>query len=457
MRTFFIGLLSAITIAGSLFAVYAWAHWRGDRAAAPAAAARKILYWVDPMHPSYRSPEPGIAPDCGMKLVPVYAEERKTDGAGRDVETASGGTVHVSPDMQQMAGVQYSVVAYSTETATIRAPGRVVPDETRLTRVYPHMEGWISKTFVDFTGQMVKKGDLMLSIYSPEVVAGEQELVLALRIREQMKASPVKEAWGNSELLVQAARKRLQVFDLTPAQIAAVEQTRLPVEGATMRELFDKAGTQAADDSHATGTVQTIAVYSPATGYVTARNAYAAQHVTPDTELYDLSDLSHMWIMADIFESDIASIHEGQNAVVSGAYGEAPSFTARVTYIQPQVDPQTRTAKVRLEVSNEHLQLKLDMFVNVQFPVGAARKLMVPADAVMDFGLKQTAYVDRGNGYLECRAVRIGQRRGDRVEILDGLKPGERIVTSGTFLIDSESRLRAGTAMSVPAAGQGHD
>jgi RND family efflux transporter MFP subunit len=418
--------------------------------------ARKILYWVDPMHPSYRSPEPGIAPDCGMKLEPVYAEERKA-GGGKEMEAASGGAVHVSADMQQMAGVRYSTVAYSTETATIRAPGRVVPDETGLTRVYPHMEGWITKTFVDFNGQMVKKGDLLLSIYSPEVVAGEQELVLALRIRDQMKSSPVKEAWGNSELLVQAARKRLQVFDLTLAQIAAVEQGRAPVEGATLRELFDKGGTQAAVDSHATGGVQTISIYSPATGYVTARNAYPNQHVTPDTELYDLSDPRHVWIMADIFEADIASIHQGQNALVSGANSEAPPFTARVTYIQPQVDPQTRTSKVRLEVSNEGLQLKPDMFVNVQFPVGSARKLMVPADAVMDFGLKQTAYVDRGNGYLEGRKVRIGQRSGNRVEILAGLRPGERIVTSGTFLIDSESRLRAGTAMSGPAAGDGHD
>jgi len=405
------------------------------------------------MHPSYRSPEPGIAPDCGMKLEPVYAEERRAD---EEMEVASS-TFHVSPDMQQMAGVQLSTVAYSTETATIRAPGRVVADETGLTRVYPHMEGWISKTFVDFNGQMVKKGDLLLSIYSPEVVAGEQELALALRVRDQMKSSPVKEAWGNSELLVQAARKRLQVFDLTPAQIAEVEQTRTPVEGTTLRELFDKGGTQTAGDSHATGGVQTISVYSPATGYVTARNAYANQHVTPDTELYDLSDLRRVWIMADIFETDIASIHEGQNALVSGANNESPAFAARVSYIQPQVDPQTRTSKVRLEVPNERLQLKPDMFVNVQFPLGPARKLMVPADAVMDFGLRQTAYVDRGNGNLEARMVRIGQRRGGRVEILDGLKPGERIVTSGTFLIDSESRLRAGTAMSAPAADQGHD
>lgn len=398
------------------------------------------------MHPSYRSPVPGIAPDCGMKLEPVYAEKRE-----------SGGAVYVSADIQQVAGVEYSTVAYSTEASTIRAPGRVVPDETSLTRVYPHMEGWISKTFVDFNGQMVKKGDLLLSVYSPEVVAGEQELALALLFRDEMKSSPVQEAWGNSDLLVQSARKRLQVFDLTPAQIAQVEQARTSVDGATVRELFDKGGAPAAGDSHATGVAQTISVYSPATGYVTARNAYANQHVTPDTELYDLSDLRHVWIMADVFETDIASIHEGQSAIVFGGNGEEPAFTARVTYIQPQVDPQTRTSKVRLEASNEDLRLKPDMFVNVQFPLGSGRKLMVPADAVMDSGLKQTAYVDRGNGYLESRAVRIGQRSGGRVEILDGLRPGERLVTSGTFLIDSESRLRAGTAMSGPAAGQVHD
>ena len=439
MRTIYIFSVIAIIFLGG----YGWLHWRSSNAnAAGQPPPRRILYWVDPMHPSYKSDKPGIAPDCGMKLEPVYEEERKA-------EAAPGRTIHVSPEMQQMVGVRSAEISWATSAEAMRAPGRVVPDETRITRVYPHMEGWVSRIFVDFNGQMVKKGDLLLTVYSPEVVAAEQELLLALRVRDQMQASPVKEAWGNSELLVQAARRRLEVFDLTPAQIGEIEQMRSPLEGDTMQELFSTRG-GSSSDSHASGPVQTVAIYSPASGFVTARNAYPSQRVTTETELYALTDLSHVWIMADVFENDIAGIHVGQSAMVHPPNG--PAFTARVSYVQPQVDPQTRTAKVRLESANEDLRLKPDMFVSVQFPIGSKRALMVPADAVMDTGTAQTVYVDRGEGNLEPRAVHIGGRVGDQVEILAGLHAGERIVTSGTFLIDSESRLHAGGASAARPA-----
>jgi len=435
-------IFSAVAII--FLAGYGWLHWHGGNAKAASQPPRRILYWVDPMHPSYKSDKPGIAPDCGMKLEPVYEEERKT------AEPSSGRTIHVSPDMQQMVGVRSTEVAWGMAAEAIRAPGRVVPDETRITRVYSHMEGWVSKIFVDFNGQVVKKGDLLLTVYSPDVVAAEQELLLALRARDQMEASPVKEAWGNSELLVQAARRRLEVFDLTPAQIGEIEQTRSPLEGGTVQELFSTRGSSS--DSHSSGTVQTIAIYSPASGFVTARNAYPSQRVTTETELYALTDLSHVWIMADVFENDIASVRVGQSATVNSPGG--PAFAARVGYVQPQVDPQTRTAKVRLEASNDDLRLKPDMFVSVEFPLGSKRALMVPADAVMDTGTAQTVYVDHGEGSLEARTVHIGRRAGDQVEILAGLHAGERVVTSGTFLIDSESRMQTGAASTAPAESQ---
>jgi multidrug efflux pump subunit AcrA (membrane-fusion protein) len=429
-KVIWIGFAVAVYLCGG----YAWTHVH----AATTPTERKVLYWVDPMHPSYKSNKPGIAPDCGMKLEPVYEERRKETGS------QGSGLVHVSSEMEQAIGLQYGTASYTTERETIRAPGRIVPDETRIARVYPHMEGWISKTFVDFNGQMVKKGDLLLTINSPEVVAAEQEFLLALDTRDHMKASAVKEAWDDSELLVQSTRKRLEVFDLTPAQVAEIEETRSPLNGGAMLELFDKK--QAAGDGHTPGTVRTISVFSPASGYVTGRNAFPSQRVTPDTELYTLSDLSHVWIMADVSAADIGCIHQGQSAVVTSPNSEVPSFSARVSYIQPQVDPQTRTAKVRLEASNDRVRLKPDMFVNVEFSLGAARKLTVPRDAVMDSGTKQTVYVDCGKGNLEPRKVQIGQRMGERVEILAGLRHGERIVTSATFLIDSESRLRTGMA-----------
>jgi len=410
MKHLFVAL---ITLAIGFGGGYVWTHYYSVASAA-APPARKILYWVDPMHPSYKSDKPGIAPDCGMKLVPVYEDEQKQS------EAAPPGTIHISPEKQQLIGVRFGMPSFTSTTETIRANGRVVQDETRLTRIHPRIEGWIAKTFVDYTGQLVKKGDPLLTIYSPDMLASEQELLLALRARDQMKSSPLKEAWGNSEMLIEATRRRLQLFDLSREQIAQVERTRQPIENITL--------------------------FSPADGYVSARNAYPSQRVTPETELYALSDLSRVWIMADVFETDIARIHEGQAAMVSAPSGEAPTFRARVTNIQPQVDPQTRTMKVRLETENAGLRLKPDMFVNVQFTLGGAPKLTVPADAVIDSGTKQTLYIDRGNGYLEARAVQIGQHLGDRVEIVAGLTPDERIVTSGTFLVDSESRLEASTA-----------
>lgn len=439
-----VGIVVAVGIAGQ----FGWSRWRAGTADAATAGlpnVRKILYWVDPMHPAYRSDKPGIAPDCGMKLEPVYEEPRSEKGS------TGGGAIHVSGDMEQAIGVRFGAVSYHMEAETIRAPGRVVPDETLITRVYPHMEGWIVKTFVDFDGQLVKKGDLLLTVYSPEVLAAEQEFLLALRTRDNLKESAVKDAWGDAEMLIQTTRKRLEVFDLTPGQIAEIEEARTPLEGTTVLELFDKKWTQVGGDGHTPGSRRTISVFSPASGYVATRNAYPGQRVTAETELYALADPSHVWVMADVSETDIGRVHEGESAIVTAPVSGAPPFTARVSYIQPEVDPQTRTAKVRLDASNDHRQLKPDMFVNVQFSVGESARLTVPRDAVLDSGTRQTVYVDCGGGNLEPRAVETGRRMGERVEIVAGLKPGERIVTSGTFLMDSESRLRSGMAMSGAA------
>ncbi|HTP86303.1 MAG TPA: efflux RND transporter periplasmic adaptor subunit [Bryobacteraceae bacterium] len=412
-------ILVLVTLAVGFAGGYSWMRWHGTSPQRNAPTDRKVLYWVDPMHPAYKSDKPGIAPDCGMKLEPVYADDNKP------AEEAPSGTIQVSAEKQQLIGVTYGTASYTTKSETIRTVGRVAQDETRLTRVHPRIEGWISKTFVDYTGQLVHKGDPLLTLYSPDMLASEQELLLALRARDQMKAGPMKEAWGNSEMLLEATRRRLELFDLSRPQIEQIERTRTPIESITL--------------------------YSPATGYVVARNAYPSQRVTPETELYTLSDLSRVWIMADAFEADIARIREGQGAEVTASSGEIAPFHARVTWIQPQIDPQTRTMKVRLEADNPGMRLKPDMFVNVQFPLSAAPKLTVPANAVMDSGARQTVYVDRGNGYLEPRAVQIGERLGDRIEIVSGLRPDERIVTSGTFLIDSETRLKqAASALEHP-------
>jgi RND family efflux transporter MFP subunit len=385
---------------------------------APAASERKILYYVDPMHPAYKSDKPGIAPDCGMKLVPVYADSApaaaKSESAG-----LPPGAFQIRPEQQQLIGVRYGTAEFTTAEDSLRAAGRVALDETRMVRVHSKLDGWIESVHVDFTGAYVHKGDPLLTLYSPEMLASQKEYLLALRAREVLQGA-TETAVANSSSLVDASRRRLELWDLSRPQIEQLERTGTPIHSIT--------------------------VYSPAEGFVMSRNSFPSQRITPDTELYAIADLSRVWIMADVFESDLPKIHLGQTAMVSLPYQTGGGFTTRVNYIQPQVDLQTHTVKFRLESANPGLRLKPDMFVDVEFRISSTRQLTVPVEAVLDAGQTQTVFVDRGNGYLEPRHVEIGDHIGDRVVILKGLSAGERIVTSANFLVDSESRLKSAEA-----------
>jgi RND family efflux transporter MFP subunit len=269
---------------------------------------------------------------------------------------------------------------------------------------------------VDFNGQSVKAGDPLLTLYSPDMFSTEREFLLALRARDTMKGGPSREAYENSELLIEAARRRLELWDLTTGQIAEIERTRQPV--------------------------RTVTLYSPASGFVVSRNAFPSQRVSPETELYVITDLSRVWIMADVYESDMAKVHVGQAAIVTPPQPGLLSLTAKVTYIQPQTDATTRTMKVRLEADNPDLKLKPDMFLNVDFRIALPSRVTVPADAVLNSGDRKTVFIDRGNGYLEPREVKTGETAGDRIQIVSGLHVGERVVASGAFLIDSEAQMR---------------
>jgi membrane fusion protein, copper/silver efflux system len=447
-------LVGAVILLAGTFAGGYIARSVHHPAAAPAASARRILYYVDPMHPAYKSDKPGIAPDCGMQLEPVYADadaapaaspERKilyyrdpqdpsytAQKSGLNPDTGNTlepvyeppsravpppGAINVSPERQQAIGVKFATVEHGGATRAIRAVGTVTADETRIGHVHTRVEGWIEKVFVDFTGAVVKAGQPMLSIYSPEMLASQQELLLAARERELMQGSALTSAAAHGESLFQAARRRLELWNLSDDQIQQVLKTGEPIRSTT--------------------------VFSPMGGFVTERNVFPNQKVTPDTDLYTITDLTRVWIVADVFESDITAIKVGDPAYVSFSNGSAPPLGARVSYIQPQVDPTTRTMRVRLDAVNPGLRMKPDMFVNVDFGVAATPQLTVPAGAVVDTGERQTAFVDLGNGYLEPRRVVIGERFGDRVAITSGLSAGERVVSSGTFLIDSESQLRA--------------
>jgi RND family efflux transporter MFP subunit len=313
--------------------------------------------------------------------------------------------------------VKYEQVEMGGGSRTIRAAGKVAIDETRIGHVHTKVEGWIDQVFVDFAGELVKKGQPLLTIYSPDMLASQRELLLAAKAKTIMKDSALPSGFDQSESLLQATRRRLELWDLSEAQIDQVLKTGEPIKNIT--------------------------VYSPMTGYVTERKAFPQVKVMPDTDLYTIVDLSHVWIMADVFEYEAPNIRLGQTAKVTLEALPGRVFNARIDFLQPQVDPVTRTLKVRLNMDNPGVMLKPDMYADVDFLLNIPSRVTVPADAVLNAGERKTVFVDRGNGFFEPRQVETGEREGDRIQILSGLSGKERIVTSGNFLIDSESQMKA--------------
>ncbi len=392
----------------------------------PGGQARRVLYWVDPMHPAYKSDKPGKAPDCGMDLVPVYE-----NGAGQLAADLPEGAFRISSEKQQLIGVQYGEADYKAVSKTLRAVGRLTYDETKIARVHTKIDGWIEQVYVDFTGKLVKKGQPLISIYSPELLQTQQEFLLARRGRDELAESPFREAVNASESLFQAARKRLELWDVSEAQIDELEKSGKPTK--------------------------TLTLFAPADGFVLARNAFAKQRVTPETELYAIADLSTIWVMADVYEYEAPEIKAGQRADVTLSYYPGRVYRSKVTYIYPQLDNATRTLKARVELPNPDFALKPDMYANVDLKIDYGKRLVVPQEAVMDSGAEALVFVAHEGGYFEPRKVTVGAKVDNTLIVLGGLKAGERVVTSANFLIDSESKLKsAAGGMGMPGHG-GHD
>jgi Cu(I)/Ag(I) efflux system membrane fusion protein len=403
-------LLVVIFMAAAWAGGYGYGRWY----AKPPAGERKPLYWVDPMHPWYKSEVPGVAPDCGMKLVPVYpGDEARYD---RRANKLPEGSVQITPEKQQLIGVEYGTVEYETVKSSVRAVARVTLDETKIAKVHSKLEGWVDQVFVDFTGKQVHQGDPLLTIYSPEALATQQEYLLAIKAQHMMHDNPVHEMLGSTENLVAAAKKRMELWDIGENQIAEITASGVPLKNLTLT--------------------------SPITGFVMERNVFAKQRIMPETALYTVADLSRVWVIADVFEYESVGVRIGMPAVMTLSYLPGRTFRGKVNYILPQVDAATRTIKVRIEFPNADFSLKPDMYGEVEFQTGGGRRLVVPQTAVMNSGDRQVVFVDRGKGYFEPREVKLGSRSEGRVEILSGLQPGERIVISGNFLIDSESQLK---------------
>lgn len=332
--------------------------------------------------------------------------------------------VQLSPQKLQSIGVKINEVQRKAVADEIRATGNVAVDETRLAYVQTRFSGYIQKVFADATYQYVRKEQPLFTIYSPDLVATEREYLVAKQNQQQVANSTVPGVAPSATSLLDAAAERLKQWGVSQREIERLEST-----GQVQQELE---------------------VDSPVSGYITERNALPNLTVQPETHLYTIADLSTVWVLAQFFQNDLARIKVGDVATLTVDTFPGHTFSGRVNFIYPQVDMETRTAKVRIIFPNPHLELKPGMFVNVSLKLPMGKQLVVPASAALQSGTRQIVFVDRGDGYLEPREVQLDGRAGDDFVVLKGLKEGEKVVTSANFLIDSESQFQAALGSFVP-------
>jgi Cu(I)/Ag(I) efflux system membrane fusion protein/cobalt-zinc-cadmium efflux system membrane fusion protein len=339
--------------------------------------------------------------------------------------------VTLTPERTQSIGVKTETVEYRQINDEILTTGNVEADETRLANVEVRFSGWVRKVFVDSTFKQVREGQPLLTIYSPDVVTTENEYLMARQNRDLLAESSVPGVASGSASLLNSSLERLSQWGIPDREILALEET-----GKVKRELE---------------------IDSPVSGYVTERNALPNMYVQPGTKLYSVADLYSVWVYAQVFQNDLGRVKVGDTAAITVDSWPGRTFTGHVSFISPQLDQTTRTARVRLEIPNRDGKLSLGMFVNIRLALPMGRQLAIPATAVFQSGTRQIAFVDRGGGSFEPRELETGARAGDQFVVLKGLKAGERIVTSANFLIDSESQLQAALgsfAPPPPGAGQ---
>ncbi|MGO9013641.1 MAG: efflux RND transporter periplasmic adaptor subunit [Dissulfurispiraceae bacterium] len=340
--------------------------------------------------------------------------------ASAEQEQEEAPTVEIPPEKQQLIGVKTVVAGIKPLQKIIRTVGMVQYDERRLATVNTKFEGWIEKLHVDYTGRYVRKGEPLAEIYSPELLATQQEFIDLLQWDKKNKAVK-NDAVGSmlandSRAIVEGARQRLRLMDISEEQINRIEQTGKPVRSLT--------------------------IYSPVSGYVVQKMAFQGMRTMPGEKLFDIADLSTVWILSDIFEYELPLIKTGEKALISLSYFPGREFSSTIDYVYPTIAGDTRSAKVRFTVPNPGNKLKPQMYTDVEVKINLGKKLVIPDDAILDAGKRQVVYVDKGEGNFEPREVTIGIRADGMVEIMSGLKAGERVASAANFLIDSEAKLK---------------
>ncbi|MBT6147531.1 MAG: efflux RND transporter periplasmic adaptor subunit, partial [Gemmatimonadetes bacterium] len=366
----------------------------------PDASERHVAYWRAPMDPSYVADGPGTSP-MGMDLIPVYEDELSAQG-----------TVTIDPVTAQNIGVRTALVEYRSLQPSVRTMGRVDFDETRMTDVNTKVAGWVERLFVDFTGQEVTKGEPLLELYSPELVAAQQEYLTALDYAQRLldQAADDDVLRGAHELLA-ASLQRLRHWDVSDAQIERLQRER--------------------------SVTRTVTIYSPQEGVVVHKAVLDGAHINPGQHLYRIAELSRVWVTADVYEYELPLVALGQQAQVSLSYLPGRTFTGRVSYIYPYLDAKTRTVKVRMSFDNSDRALKPEMYANVTLRAQAQDHLSIPVQAVIHSGERRVAIVALAGGRFQPRDVELGLQADGWYEVLAGLREGESIVTSAQFLIDS--------------------
>ena len=368
---------------------------------------REVLFYRNPMNPEITSPIPAKG-SMGMDYVPVYANRQLT------VEPA--GTVRIDPVVVQNMGVRTSTVERKSFARTVRALGRIDVNEERILRLHPKVEGWIEEIFIDKSGEMVAEDDILLGIYSPKLVATQEEYLLALAGQEALTEFTIPEVRRGAEQLVESSRIRLEFFDVPDHQVHELEETRK--------------------------VKKSLHIHSPAAGTVINVGVRRGQYVTPKTELYQITDLSDVWVYAEVYDYELPWIKVGDEVEMALASLPGEVFGGVLSYIYPYAEAKTRTTKVRIVFDNTNFKLRPEMLADLKIHADFQHDvLVIPTEAVVRSSDETQVFVDLGEGKYEPRTVRLGVSSGNQVVVLSGLKQAEKVVTSAQFLIDSESKL----------------
>jgi Cu(I)/Ag(I) efflux system membrane fusion protein len=385
---------------------------KGD-APAKLADKGKVVFYRNPMDPKITS-RIFMKDEMGMDYIPVYESELKGE-SGPAVEGLA--VVKIDPDRQQLIGLTTAQVTEGQVGGEIRTTARVAVDETRIRHMHVKVEGYVEKLFVDFVGAPVAKGKALFTFFSPDFVSAQEEFLLALKTQKSLDGGSLQTSGTD---LLEAARRRMALWDVPSSELVQLEKT---------------------------GTVRkSLTLYSPINGVVTAKTAVEGIRITPADTPFEITDLGQVWGIADVYEPEIPQVKVGMPADLALSTFPGRTFHGRVAFIDPQVDPKSRTVKVRVELPNPKGELKPEMYGEMVLKSQARKGLVVPVDAVLDSGARKIVFVTLGEGRFEPREVQTGANLGEMVEIRAGLKTGEAVVTRANFLVDSESRLRAALA-----------